>query len=125
MFILVNLSKMVVSHLSSFVFFITECRSCAQYFKWDLVGSVHQVTLSNLFSSLLYVVRPSFFICRSRGSMCRISYKLICGVDLVKLVVRRQAGLFKLFSFWCSSLVFILFPHVRQAYVNLGLTTPV
>ena len=60
---------MVVSHQSSSVFFITECKSCAQYCKWDLVGSVHQLTLSSLFSKRLHAIRPSFLMCMSGGSM--------------------------------------------------------
>ena len=77
------------------------------------MGSVHQVTLSNLFSNLLYAMRPSFLMCISSGSMFSIISRLICGVVLVRLAVRRQASLFKLFNFCWSNLVLILFPHVN------------
>ena len=55
------------------------------------------------------------FVCISRGSMFSIISRLIWGVVLVRLVVRSQASLFKLFNFCCSILVLILFPHARQA----------
>ena len=91
----------------------------------DLVGSVQQVTMSSLLSSHLYVMRPSFLMCISSGSMFSIISRLIYGVVLVRLAVRRLASLFKLFNFCWSNLVLTLFPQVRHAYVSLGLITPV
>ena len=58
-------------------FFNHRMQVLGQYCKCDLVGSVHQVTLSNLFSNRLYVVSPNFFMCMSSGSMFRIISKLI------------------------------------------------
>ena len=81
--------------------------------------------LSSLLSKRLYAMKPSFLMCTYSGSMFSIISKLIWGVVLVRLEVKRQASLFKLFSFWWSILVLIIFPHVRQAYVNFGLITPV
>ena len=53
---------MVVSQRSSTVLVITECRFGAQYCKWDLIGSVHQITLSNLLSKRLYDVSHSLLV---------------------------------------------------------------
>ena len=77
------------------------------------MGLVHQLTVSNLLSKRLYAISPIFLMCISSGSMFNIISKLVWGVVLVKLVVRRHTNLFRLFNFWFNILVLILFPQIK------------
>ena len=52
LFITESRSYIVILQRSSAVLCMTICRSWAQYFKCDFVGSVHQLTWSSLISSL-------------------------------------------------------------------------